>query len=562
MLKGFEKKYSNFLSFGLFFITILVIAGPVTDPVNVPKMLALSTFSFGALTYLLLNRNYKIIYQEKPIYFLSLFFIGFSMISVFMSTSPFTQNLYGIYGRNTGLLTYLSFIFVFAVISIFKDSVNLERLYIFFILAGLVNVVYGFVVEIFGDPIIWNNNYGALLSLLGNPDFGGALYGILSAILLAYAFKIRTSKLKAIATIIFMFASLYCVLLTKTTQGILVAAISISIVLLLYVYIEIKNRLFLLSLLFITFFSGILTTLGMFQIGPLANLVYKRSVSLRGVYWDAAINTGISHLFSGVGFDAFGDWYRRSRSLKASTWFPGPETITNVAHNYYLDIFANGGILLLTTYIGISTLGLISIFKILKGMKKFEFLPVVMITFYFGFQAQALISIPQIGLSVWGWVNIASLYSYSKLSSHNVPVNKIFKKSKSSNPNETPVGVLIFVGMIIGFILAMPAYISDAKWTNAINSQDVKRVDSALQPSYLNPYNSDRLANAALLLQRSNFSDKAHEVALKGIKYNPDFFSAWKILYYLPASTENERKIALANMKRLDPLNPNLEKLK
>ena len=562
MLEGFEKKYANFLSFGLFFITILVIAGPVTDPVNVPKMLALSTFSFGALTYLLLNRNYKIIYQEKPIYFLSLFFIGFSMISVFMSTSPFTQNLYGIYGRNTGFLTYLSFIFVFAVISIFKESVNLERLYIFFILAGLVNVVYGFVVEIFGDPIIWNNNYGALLSLLGNPDFGGALYGILSAILLAYAFKIRTSKLKAIATIIFMFASLYCVLLTKTTQGILVAAISISIVLLLYVYIEIKNRLFLLSLLFITFFSGILTTLGMFQIGPLANLVYKRSVSLRGVYWDAAINTGISHLFSGVGFDAFGDWYRRSRSLKASTWFPGPETITNVAHNYYLDIFANGGILLLTTYIGISTLGLISIFKILKGMKKFEFLPVVMITFYFGFQAQALISIPQIGLSVWGWVNIASLYSYSKLNSNNIPVNKIFKKSKSSNPNETPVGVLIFVGMIIGFILAMPAYISDAKWTNAINSQDVKRVDSALQPSYLNPYNSDRLANAALLLQRSNFSDKAHEVALKGIKYNPDFFSAWKILYYLPASTENERKIALANMKRLDPLNPNLEKLK
>ena len=265
-------------------------------------------------------------------------------------------------------------------------------------------------------------------------------------------------------------------------------------------------------------------------------------------------------MLTGVGFDAFGDWYRRSRSLKAATWFPGPETITNVAHNYYLDIFAYGGLLLLISYVLFTLVGLYSIFKIIKELKSFDFLPVSLIAIFVGFQAQSFISIPQIGLAIWGWVINGMLFSFAM--KDNSRTEDSSQRLKKRNTNELPIGIFIFVGMVIGFILAVPPYSADAKWTNAVNSQNLQKLEAALQNSYFSPNNSDRLANSALLMQRSNLSDQAHKYALIAVKFNPENFSAWKALYYLPASTNEERKLALENMKRLDPLNKSLATLK
>jgi len=347
--------------------------------------------------------------------------------------------------------------------------------------------------------------------------------------------------------------------LTKTTQGILVLLICVSVVGLLYIHYQFKSKFLTFASMLALFIAAIFVLLGIMQKGPLAALLYKRSVSLRGVYWDAAFEAGKSNWLTGVGLDSFGDWYRRARSEKAATWFPGPETITNVAHNYYLDIFAYGGIIFVVLYILFTLVGIISIFRIISNLKSFEYFPVALIALFVGFQAQAIISIPQIGLAIWGWVINGMLYSYARIQD---VTNSSKEKNKAKKNSDVPVGILIFVGTIVGFVLAVPPYSADAKWTNAVNSQDLVKVESALQPSYFSPSNSDRLANAALLLQRSNLSEKAHEYALKGVQFNPNFFSAWKVLYYLPASTLDERKIALDNMKRLDPLNETLDNLK
>ena len=52
--------------------------------------------------------------------------------------------------------------------------------------------------------------------------------------------------------------------------------------------------------------------------------------------------------------------------------------------------------------------------------------------------------------------------------------------------------------------------------------------------------------------------DQAHDIALKGTEFNPDYFDAWKILYFLSNSTAEEKALALKNMKRLDPRNPDV----
>ena len=95
-------------------------------------------------------------------------------------------------------------------------------------------------------------------------------------------------------------------------------------------------------------------------------------------------------------------------------------------------------------------------------------------------------------------------------------------------------------------------------WRSALNSKDANKVLAALEPSYLNPSDSQRLAQAVQLFASSNLLTQAHEVALNGTKFNPDYFDAWKILYFLSNSTPAEKSEALQNMKRLDPLNPDV----
>ena len=297
-----------------------------------------------------------------------------------------------------------------------------------------------------------------------------------------------------------------------------------------------------------------------FQKGPLSNYLYKKSVSLRGSYWDAAFETGKDHLLFGVGFDSFGDWYRRARSLKAATWMPGPETITNVAHNYYLDIFAYGGLLLLVSYLFFTLLGVVLSIRILKIQKNYDYLSAALIAIFIGFQAQAIISIPQIGLAIWGWVIIGMLYSYERFLV-DIKNDKVDRKPKNK-AFETPIGILIFIGASIGILLGVPPYSSDAKFTKALNSRDLKQFELALDENYFNPANSEKYLRAISLLEQSKLYDQAHNYALRAVRFNSDSFNSWKMLYFLSASTPEERGLALVNMKRLDPLNRNLDKLK
>jgi hypothetical protein len=81
---------------------------------------------------------------------------------------------------------------------------------------------------------------------------------------------------------------------------------------------------------------------------------------------------------------------------------------------------------------------------------------------------------------------------------------------------------------------------------------------AALEPGYLNPSDSQRYAQAVQLFASSNLMDQAHQIALKATEYNPDYMDSWRLLYYLSNSTKLEKKEALKNMKRLDPLNPDV----
>ena len=94
----------------------------------------------------------------------------------------------------------------------------------------------------------------------------------------------------------------------------------------------------------------------------------------------------------------------------------------------------------------------------------------------------------------------------------------------------------------------------------AIESRDLIKVENSLSPSFMNPSSSYKYNQAIDLMARSGLNEQAHKYALIAVQYNPNSFDSWKLLYFIPNSTELERARALENMKRLDPLNKDVTK--
>jgi hypothetical protein len=90
----------------------------------------------------------------------------------------------------------------------------------------------------------------------------------------------------------------------------------------------------------------------------------------------------------------------------------------------------------------------------------------------------------------------------------------------------------------------------------------LNKLEAALKPGYFTPQSSDRLARATYILGNSNLHEKAYIYAKKGIEFNPRYYDAWNLLYYAQNSTFLDKSLALENMRKLDPNNKKLDKLK
>ena len=62
------------------------------------------------------------------------------------------------------------------------------------------------------------------------------------------------------------------------------------------------------------------------------------------------------------------------------------------------------------------------------------------------------------------------------------------------------------------------------------------------------------------MLEQSKLFDQAHALALTAIKFDSESFDSWNALYSISKSTPEEKALAIQNMKRLDPLNPDVTK--
>jgi hypothetical protein len=562
-----ERTIARVLGFGSAFIAVVVVTGTVTDPVNVTKLFALGGVAAGAFAVVLVFGFGQLWQTSKVLLITVAVFLLAGLNAIVNSSSPLVQNIYGAYGRNTAFVTYVLLIFTLLSAVVLRSTKSFSLLIWGLLGAGLVNVIYCLWVIIFGDFIPWNNPYGNILGTFGNPNFIGAFLGLFAASLVAYSLTTGVNIYYRLPTLAVFLVAVYEIIDSNAIQGRVVVAAGLGIVGFYFVRSKISNILAQIAYVAAAGVAGTFALLGALQIGPLTPYIYKTSVSLRGQYWLAGWNMGSDHPLTGVGFDSYGDWFRRARDEQALI-LPGPNTVTNAAHNVPFDVFAFGGWPLFIPYLFILSLTIVAIIKVTLRTRVYDGVFVTLTTAWVCYQLQSIISINQIGLAIWGWLFGGALIAY-EIATRPKPVEDVNKKHSDNGPKARVVkkkqSETIFsstlvagVGAVVGLLIAVPPYSADAKWRNAIASQSVEQVEAALVPSYLNPMNSYKYASAVQLLERSKLNDLALKYAKIAIEFNPNHFDSWKLLYFIVNSSPEDKALALENMKRLDPNNPDV----
>jgi|694.fasta_scaffold83804_3 hypothetical protein len=557
-----EKPVARLLAFGAPFISIFLLIDQVSDPVNVTKMVALSVVAF-ALAFVVFTKSLRLLWTDaKPQIIASVAFIVLAVSAVANSASPFGQNFYGTYGRNTGFLTYFSLILVFLATLVLRRTESFRNILYGLLFAGLINVIYGAWTVAFGDFVSWNNPYDRILGTFGNPNFIGAFLGIFASLLVAYLLTPGTHWGVRLMGVIVLLVTFLEIKSSLAVQGVVVSGGGIALVIFYYLRSKFENWTVPLIYLGAVGVVGIIAMMGALQKGPLTSIVYKTSVSLRGEYWQAGINMGNSHPFTGVGMDSYGDWYRRSRDAQALI-LPGPNTTTNAAHNVFLDVFAYGGYPLFIAYMALIVMSLIAAIKLTFIQKQFNFVKVGLIVAWLCYQVQALISINQIGLAIWGWVTGGALiaYEFSTRVSQGENSTKLARRVSVKHNPLISAQMLAGLGMVVGILIAIPPLSGDIKWREALKSQNIDLVTAALTPGYMNPGSSNLYTSATQIFEQSNLPDIAYKYGKLNTEYNPNHFDAWRLLYALKNSSPEDRKLAKEKMIELDPLNDEWKKL-
>jgi len=280
---------------------------------------------------------------------------------------------------------------------------------------------------------------------------------------------------------------------------------------------------------------------------------------------------GNAHPFSGVGMDSYGDNYRLFRSINAAVITSN--STADAAHNVFIDFFASGGWPLLFSYLLILFIALIAIVKVTLRSRTYDPSFVAIVSVWMCYQSQSIVSINQIGLAVWGWVLTGALIGYERASrnwkqdsrefdENGRNVNSTSRKKEKSKAKDieqgfTP-GLVGAIGITIGTIVSLPPYTSDLNWRSSINNLNLQTIEQDLGATYFTPTNSFQLVRSGMLFEANKLYDLSYRFAKRAVEFNPNNFASWQLLLSVTNATLEDKIQATANMKRLDPLNPQL----
>jgi O-antigen ligase len=547
----------------------------VNDPVNTPKVLLTGALAGGVCALALIFGLKQLWVESKWLMIIGVVFLLAMLNAIFQSSSPLIQNIYGAHGRNTGFLTYLFLLMITLSAALLREKKSFSFLALGFLLAGVLNIIYSAWVIMFGDFLPWTNSENSVIGFFGNTNFMGSFLGMFTTGALAWSLSGKLVPWQRFLLLSFSVVAFYEIIESRATQGIVTFFAGLFIV--GFFYLRSKTQSSVPTLIYSSVGAafGFTAVLGILQKGPLTEYIYKSTVSFRGQYWRAGIEMGNANPFSGVGMDAYGDNYRRFRSQIAATVTPGPNVTADSAHNVVIDFFASGGWPLLLSYLATLIIASIALVKVSFRDRTYRPEFVAIASVWICYQLQSIVSINQIGLAIWGWVFTGALVGYERASRNwtvhskehgengrNVNATSREKdkrrgKQKDIEQGFTP-GLVGAIGVAIGALVALPPLTSDLNWRSSFSNLNLQTIEQDTKPTYFTPTNSVLIVSYAMVLESNKFYDLSYRFAKRAVEFNPNNFRSWQLLLSVTNATLEDKVQATANMKRLDPLNPQL----
>ena len=543
-------------------VTLVVAPYTLLDPMGLPKQSVLAFFAVVALSLMVpaIKNLFSSGYRTLAL-LLSLFICQILLVLLFSGANIDSQ-FFGVYQRQTGALTYFSLAILLLSSSLVSGKEFIEKFMRVALIIGALLILYGNIQYLGLEPFPYVNAYtvNAPIGTFGNSDFQSAFMGMIAVISFAMALNNAFKPITRFGLVFMGFASLVVVYETLAKQGYLNFVAGVGVVAILWLLMT-KRKALGIAVSGIGLVGAGLVFLGLINAGPLASLLYKGSLAARGYYWRAAIKMLTDHPFFGVGMDGFGDWYMRSRpkDYLENNFL----TLSNAAHNVYLDIASGGGFLLIGSYLAILALVVASIVKVVKRNDGFDTYFVAIVGAWVAYQTQAFVSINQIGLAIWGWILSGLIIGYEINTrvteterSGQINNKQQSRKSKSSvQPLSSSAVISIFAGVLIGALIATPMYLANSRFYSAIKANDIKAVESAGNQS---PHDQRRLYMLAGIFRNAKLDAKAIEVLKRATLEYPDSYDLWSLWLTIPTASPEDLAAAKAQIKRLDPFNPEL----
>ena len=471
---------------GLFSATIY-FNEKAQDPFNTPKLIILMVVAgwlSGHLVDHFRKTSIKLLSNEFFVLIITLVFITSLLVSLFF-TDVFLVGFIGDTQRRNGFLSYLTLVVIFLFTAVRMNFFYIIRMIKGSIIVGGILSFYGLQQLAGRDFVNWNNPYNAMISTLGNPNFASALLAILTLISI-FALLLETiNRAYKFLALTVLLMSVIAIYQSNSRQGLLVLTFGLMCYATLYSLFNLRK--FKKVILIAISSAVIFITLGMLQIGPLADLLYKESVSVRGYYWRAAIEMFRSHPITGIGLDRYAGFFKEYREIGYPLKYGFDLTSSN-AHNVFLQMFCTGGILSGLSYLillfYIFYIGL----KALKITKSSEHKTILLLlSTWVGFQAQSLISIDNIGVSIWGWVLSGSILgAYSNLLKNPIErkdINRARNARLSISIFQPVISGIILVPIIIGSIYLIRAETDTYSVRYFAEANDIKFKEIAYQYS-------------------------------------------------------------------------------
>lgn len=401
-----ESKNSSviwFLIIGVSTVT-LYFNTKAHDPFNTPKLIILLVLSGWLIGHIFdhYRKVYSHITRKEFIFLVIPVLFIVTQIGALFFTDIFIVGLIGDTQRRNGFLSYfaLTIVLIFCMISV--NYYYALRVLKSAMIVGILLCSYGLMQITGNDFVSWNNPYNSMIATVGNPNFASSLLALICLIALFSLFNNEFSKLYKTVAVCLIFVSLYLIVVSQSRQGLLVMSFAILFYFTVLVFMNFRN--FRIPVIITSLGVTALAILGMLQIGPLSSVLYKSSVTVRGYYWRAAWEMFLDKPLTGVGLDRYGAYFKQARESGYPLKYGFDITSSN-AHNVYLQLFSTGGLFVGLTYLGLLALvffaGIQNIQRTSGNSQRFN---LMFLATWIGFQAQSLISIDNIGISICGWL--------------------------------------------------------------------------------------------------------------------------------------------------------------